>query len=117
MPRGGKRPGAGRPKGSKNTKTREIAEKAAAEGITPLEYMLEVMRDPRLPPAQRMDAAKSAAPYIHPRLASVAVGGDPDNPIEVNHGVSEQISGHVAEALEELSRVRADSAASSSVQD
>jgi hypothetical protein len=35
--RGGKRPGSGRKKGSATKKTREIADRAAAEGITPLE--------------------------------------------------------------------------------
>jgi hypothetical protein len=47
MPRGGARPGAGRPKGGKNRKTIErmkIAEQAAAGGITPLELMLQLMR-------------------------------------------------------------------------
>lgn len=42
--RGGARPGAGRKPGSKNTKTREIADKAAADGITPLEVMIRAMR-------------------------------------------------------------------------
>jgi hypothetical protein len=69
--RGGKRPGAGRPKGSATKRTREIADAAMAEGLTPLEYMLEVMRDVRADEARRLDAAKSAAPYVHPRLSSV----------------------------------------------
>jgi hypothetical protein len=41
---GGKRVGAGRKPGSLTTKTREIASKAAEEGITPLEVMLQNMR-------------------------------------------------------------------------
>lgn len=79
--RGGARPGAGRKKGVATAKTREIADKAASAGITPLEYMLQVLRTepaPGLPDdqlllheARRMDAAKSAAPYIHPRLTAV----------------------------------------------
>ena len=44
--KGGKREGAGRKPGSKTKKTAEIALKAAEEGITPLEYMLNVMREP-----------------------------------------------------------------------
>ena len=43
MPKGGKRPGSGRPKGALTTRTREIAEKAFAAGITPLEMMLKAM--------------------------------------------------------------------------
>lgn len=78
--RGGARPGAGRKKGGANRKTREIADRAAQEGLTPLEFMLQIMRspsdheDPRIQAAReamRFEAAKAAAPYIHPRLAAV----------------------------------------------
>lgn len=69
MAHGGARKGAGRPRGSANRKTREIADRAAEEGLTPLEYMLGVMRDESGTPAMRLDAAKSAAPYVHPRLS------------------------------------------------
>ena len=44
MSRGGKREGAGRKPGSLTTRTREIAERASAEGKTPLEVMLDNMR-------------------------------------------------------------------------
>jgi hypothetical protein len=69
--RGGARPNAGRKVGSATARTREIADKAAEEGVTPLEYMLSVMRDEANPSDVRMDAAKSAAPYIHPKLSSI----------------------------------------------
>jgi len=68
MPRGGRRPGAGRKPGSLTRRTREIAEQAAEDGITPLEYMLAVMRDPNEPPERQDDMAKAAAPYVHPDL-------------------------------------------------
>ena len=68
--RGGKRPGAGRPKGAATQRTREIADRVAAEGVLPLEYMLGVMRDPAAEPSRRDDMAKAAAPYLHPRLSS-----------------------------------------------
>jgi hypothetical protein len=71
MARGGARPGAGRKKGALTTKTREIAEAALAEGITPLAYMLSVLRDDEQPVAMRFEAAKAAAPFVHPRLSSV----------------------------------------------
>ena len=44
MPRGGYRPGAGRPPGASAAKSRAIAERVIAEGITPLEVMLDNMR-------------------------------------------------------------------------
>ena len=71
MARGGKRKGAGRPQGSLTTRTRHIAEEAAAEGLTPLEHMMSVLRDPNAPQARRDDMAKAAAPYVHPRLSQV----------------------------------------------
>lgn len=45
MANGGARPGAGRKPGGANQKTREIADRAAQEGITPLEVMLRAMRE------------------------------------------------------------------------
>lgn len=94
MPKGGARPGAGRKPGSANKKTRAIADKAAAEGITPLEVMLETMRN--LYQAGDFVAAsgvaKDAAPYMHPRLSQIeqksevtvqkAVSADPLTPEE-----------------------------------
>ena len=79
MARGGKREGAGRPKGSgispKKAAQIEAAMIVAAEGMTPLEYMLNVMRTSDDP--KRKDAmACAAAPYIHPRLASTNVTMD-----------------------------------------
>jgi hypothetical protein len=52
-------------------RTREIAERAAEQGITPLEFLVNTMRDTRQEFAARLDAAKAAAPYMHPRLAQV----------------------------------------------
>jgi hypothetical protein len=82
--RGGKRENAGRKRGSLATKTRAIAEKAASQGITPLEVMLKAMRVHLR--ARRWDqaaaVAKDAAPYMHPRLTAVEVGG-PNGAIEL----------------------------------
>jgi hypothetical protein len=83
MARGGKREGAGRKAGSVTAKTREVADKAAAEGLTPLDYMLSVLRDEDMEPAARMDAAKAAAPYVHAKLASVEHKGDGGGALEV----------------------------------
>jgi hypothetical protein len=44
MAHGGKREGAGRKPGSLATRTREVAERALAEGKAPLEVMLDNMR-------------------------------------------------------------------------
>jgi hypothetical protein len=77
MPRGGKRAGAGRKKGSATKKTREIADKAAAEGITPLEVMLWAMRKHYAAEqvTEAVEVAHLAAPYCHARLNAVEVSG------------------------------------------
>jgi hypothetical protein len=67
---GGVRPGAGRPKGAANKKTRELQAAAEASGIMPLEYMLNIMRDATGDPEMRFEAAKAAAPYVHAKLVA-----------------------------------------------
>ena len=76
MGRGGARPGAGRPPGSTNQRSAEIARQASEAGITPIEVMLSAMRQlweegtsTSIREAARI--AKDAAPYVHPRLASI----------------------------------------------
>lgn len=71
MARGGARPGAGRPKGSVSKLSQEVAAEAVKAGITPLDYMLAVMRDKNASQARRDEMAKAVAPYVHPRLSSV----------------------------------------------
>lgn len=47
----------------------------AAGELSPLDYMLQVLRDPEASPAERKWAAEKAAPYLHPRLQTVEHGG------------------------------------------
>ena len=61
----------GRQKGIANKRTRDIADAAMAQGLTPLEYMLNVLRDETVEPERRDEMAKAAAPYLHPRLAAI----------------------------------------------
>jgi len=83
MTRGGRRSGAGRKKGSLSQKTRVIATRAAAEGITPLEVLLRTMRSAWARASKdgetvtnfqhaliAVAVAEKAAPFIHPRLAA-----------------------------------------------
>ncbi len=101
--RGGARKGAGRKEGSATKKTREIADQAAEAGITPLQVMLENMvfahteahgllaklleggaeqpdgfnefKELLRFRGMAQEAAKDAAPYIHPRLAAIEHSG------------------------------------------
>lgn len=69
----------------KNRRTREVAVNAAKKGITPLEYMLKVMRNSNANPERRDDMAKAAAPFMHARIAQkVELTGGDGGPIQVN---------------------------------
>jgi len=95
---GGKRAGAGRPRGSLNRRTRAQLESSKALGITPLDYLLTVLRDEEAPRVERLMAARIAAPYIHSRMAarhelSVAKKGEEDRLTELtNARVKELLS-------------------------
>src|SRR5689334_3296410 len=85
MPRGstpGERRG-GRRRGTPNRRT--LALRALAEGSppagSPLEFLESVYRNEVLPIELRIGAAGKAAPYVHPRLAAVAIGSSPEIPI------------------------------------
>jgi hypothetical protein len=77
MASGGRRVGAGRPKGSRNRKRaqklgrvrlsrRELD--AVSRGKTPLEYALSVMRDPAVEVERRDKLAMAALPYCHAKI-------------------------------------------------
>lgn len=82
MSRGGNRPGAGRKRGAPNKASAERQAKVAATGDTPLEYMLKVVRNPKADASRRDDMAKAAAPYVHPKLASMQHTGRNGGPIQ-----------------------------------
>ena len=84
MARGGSKPGerrGGRQKGSVNRKTERFHKAVTEYGTTPLDFLLAAMADDENPMPMRLDAAKSAAPYVHPRLAAVEVSGNKDAPL------------------------------------
>lgn len=123
--RGGPRKGAGRKPGSATKKTREIANKAAEQGITPLEVMLETMcslvqkaKDieangpqegekivsPLELRVQAAAVAKDAAPYMHPRLAAIEHSGPNGGPIEGRTTLD--VSGLSIEQIRALASIR-----------
>jgi len=64
----------GRKPGSRNKLTLIEIEAARARvdmNMTPVDYLLSVMRDPTAPVDRRDRAAAAVAPYVHPRLANV----------------------------------------------
>jgi hypothetical protein len=72
---GGPRPNSGRKRGSKNKKTElliQAVDVADAVGITPLQYMLETLRNPKTEAFRKDEMARAAAPFVHPKLNAVA---------------------------------------------
>jgi hypothetical protein len=43
---------------------------SVASGMSPLEFLCAVYRDPKQSMTRRIEAAKCAAPYIHPRIST-----------------------------------------------
>src|SRR3954452_6560020 len=84
----------GRNKGTQNRVTAKREAKIAASGLTPLDYMLGIMRaehpngaSPEIMQAReelRFEAAKAAAPYVHARLQTTTLAGDPEKPLKVD---------------------------------
>ena len=83
---GGSRPGAGRKPGKRNRKTTEVIKAIEESGLTPLDYMLSVLRDEEKPESVRLQAARDSAPYIHSKLQSLEV----ETSVTTNHVVSSE---------------------------
>lgn len=61
---------------------RELVARVAASGLTPLDYMLSILRDTAQSKIRRDWAAERCAPYCHSRLASVVHTGKGGGPIQ-----------------------------------
>lgn len=83
----GKKTG-GRKKGVPNQRTELRKKQLERGGISPLDYMLSVMRDQENELSVRTDMAKAAAPYVHPRLQSSEVTGKDGGPLALSVAVS-----------------------------
>lgn len=84
--KGGKRPGAGRPAGARNRKTSETQAAIEQSGLTPLDYMIGVMRNEKNDQRTRLEAAHHAAPYVHARLSATdltLIGEEEQSPEEI----------------------------------
>jgi len=123
--RGGKQPGAGRPKGVPNKATQKRQAEVAASGPTPLDVMLQDMRfrfemaRTELDKGEKANkalvadyleearkAAKDVAPYVHPRLQTVQHGGTEGAspiPIKIESLNNEQLNQLIARIESALS--------------
>lgn len=83
MARGGKRENAGRKSGSINKVSAQKRAEIEASGLTPLDYMIGVMRDTTASLDRRDDMAKAAAPYVHHKLAAIEHTGKDGAPLQI----------------------------------
>ena len=80
MPRGGSRPGAGRPKGSTSSKRLRTGIAALQGDIgsrlfkTALEFAMSVINDPAAEMNDKIRLAIAAMPFQHPKLAERSTG-------------------------------------------
>lgn len=72
----------GRKKGTPNKGVIKPVRLPPIEGMTPLDYLLSVMRNERQPVDLRVGAAKAAAPYVHRALKAIEHTGPEGGPIE-----------------------------------
>ena len=103
MPRGGARVGSGRKTGTSDRALGKISAERVLNATgtgpdkMPLAYMLAVMNNSAEKSSVRLQAAIAAAPYVHPRLASVEV--------KAENNTTLQIESDLGKALRELAEI------------
>ena len=111
MAKGGRRIGAGRKTGTSDKGLRKFSVDQVLNSIgsgpdsTPLAFLMGVIHLPAgtegVKLSDRIQCAIAAAPYVHPRLSSVEMKGDPNAPIQIQSEI-----GIALKALAELARNR-----------
>lgn len=107
MPRGGARVGAGRKTGTSDKALRKVSADRVLNATgtgpdkMPLAYMLAVMNDDKQKATVRLQAAIAAAPYVHPRLASVEVKAENTTTLAIESDL-----GKALKELAEIARLR-----------
>lgn len=76
----------GRKKGIPNKVNAAKRAEIEASGLTPLDFMLSVLRDEDKPFDARFEAAKASAPYVHAKLSTIDanVTGDMSFTVVIN---------------------------------
>src|SRR6478609_9021142 len=90
----------GRQRGTRNKASIEKEQKIAESGLTPLDYMLGVLRDTKATYEMRIEPAKSAAPYVHPKLAALTLSSDPHAPLFPERSYPAQIASVILSILQ-----------------
>lgn len=68
---GGARPGAGRPKGQPNKRTKEIQERLEELGCDPIEGMAMISADPTVSQELKFQCYKELAQYVAPKRKAI----------------------------------------------
>ncbi|MDP2081385.1 MAG: hypothetical protein U0934_15170 [Pseudotabrizicola sp.] len=86
---GGSRPGAGRPKGAQNRRTRALSEKLLAQGKCPAEALVRIAEraEAEGEMALAVDAWKAVLPYVHAKPKAIEL--DPDAVVELARNLAE----------------------------
>lgn len=93
---------AGRPKGSKTRYSTTLQRQMLrSDNPTPLEYLVSVYTNESNSLRERLDAAKAAAPYVHPRLSTVEVSNQPLN-VDAKSITNEQLIAIISGGAEKL---------------
>lgn len=82
----------GRAAGVVNRKTAEVQKMVAETGMTPLEYLLMVMRDVGGEPKERINAAVAAAPYVHAKLSTVDLKAELTGTVKHEHSLRPKLT-------------------------
>ena len=107
MARGGRRVGAGRKAGTSDRSMRKFKVNEVMDAIgsgpeaTPLAFLMTIMHLKEAKMSDRIQCAIAAAPYVHPRLSSIEMKGDKENPLQIQTDI-----GQALKALAELARTR-----------
>ena len=105
MPRGGKRPGAGRKGPGKGNYPRDNSNRALAKATVskvltserdPLLVLVDFAFDPELPAELRKESAVAALPYIHPRLSAVVTASVQQPPAADQSALMGKLLGQIA---------------------
>lgn len=72
----------GRKAGAPNKKPRRLAQ-VCNSGVSPMEFLLGVMRNEMAEFKDRLEAAKTVANYVHPKLSSIEMGNKDGKPFQI----------------------------------
>ena len=80
---GGKRNGAGRPKGSKNKRSQEIQDRLEDLDCDPIEGMAMITADPTTSPELKFQCFKELARYVAPKRKAMDMNQTIDGNIDI----------------------------------